>query len=460
MNSVLAGEHRTGKGNETRLDWNVSTTSINTKMPDTRNFLLSTDSVKKEIYSVNVNVVDILQSLLGYSRVWSDNDDFIYGGAFNITTPFILFKNKQLVKGGVLFQNRNRVATGTVLPISGLKGTLDSLLAPSAYYPGGGQVNIGTASVLSGSGNYNAGSSLLAAYESLENRISNKIRIIWGLRVENYQQTVNVYTPVFFASQPNPEYVPAKFAARTTFNFLPSVNFVYSPAKSFNFRAAYSNTVIRPELKDLAPYERFDLQTFNLTGGNSDLKSTAIQNYDLKLEWFPSSGELMSVAAFYKKLQDPIEYARSTLTNNLSSRYALNTGVATVKGVEAEIRKKLDFIPFAPWLSNVTVFGNGALITSKVQGKEINSILISSFADHPLTGQPDYIINTGITIEAFKNTFEATVSYNRTADYVTELGTSDLDIELPGGCFSPRIPHYVVQGRDMVDVVVSQAFMH
>ena len=74
-----------------------------------------------------------------------------------------------------------------------------------------------------------------------------------------------------------------KFAARTTFNFLPSVNIIYSPIQSINFRGAYSNTVIRPELKDLAPYQRFDLQTFALTSGSADLKSTSVTNYDLKV---------------------------------------------------------------------------------------------------------------------------------------------------------------------------------
>lgn len=459
INSILSGEHRTGKGNETRIDWNASITANYTKTPDTRNFLLSADSLKRDVYTGNNNVTDILQSLLGYSRVWSDNNDVIAGGGFNITTPFQLFRQKHLLKGGILYQNRDRKATGTVLPISGLKGSIDSLLSPSNYYPGGGQVNIATSTILAGSGNYNAGSSLLAAYESLENNIGKKIRLIWGLRVENYQQTVNVYQPTFFENFPDPELVSIKFAARTTFNFLPSVNFVYSPAYSINIRGAYSNTVIRPELKDLAAYERFDLQTFSLTGGNPDLKSTSIQNADLKFEWFPSAGEIMSFALFYKRLKDPIEYARSTLTNNLSSRYALNTGVATVRGIEGEIRKKLDFIPFAKWLENVTVFGNGSLIRSKVSATQLNSFLLASFSEHPLTGQPDYIINTGITIAAFKNTFEVTGSYNRTADYVTELGTSDLDIELPGGTFVPRVPHYRVKARDMVDVVVSQSFM-
>lgn len=461
LNSILSGEHRTGKNRETRIDWNVNVTQNKTKTPDTRNFVLSFDSTKSGGgFNTNKDVNTILQALIGYSRVWADNNDFIYGGAFNITNTFSLFKNKHVAKGGILFQNRKREATGTILPISGLYATsLDSLLSPSNYFPGGGQVNIAASDLVAGSGNYNAGSSLLAAYESLENKIGKNIRVIWGIRVENYQQTVNVYKPIFFDNFKDPVLQSIKFAARNTFDFLPSVNFVYSPVTSINLRAAYSNTVIRPELKDLAEYDRFDLQSFSLTRGSADLKSTSIKNVDLKAEWFPSAGEIMSFALFYKSLQDPIEYARSTLTNNLSARIAVNTGKATVKGMEGEIRKKLNFLHFAPWLANVMVFGNGALITSKVEGKQINSVLLSSFSEHSLSGQPHYIINTGISISAFQNTFEFTVSYNRTGDYVNELGTSDLSIVLPNGVHVPMVPHYRVKARDLVDIVVTKSFI-
>jgi len=459
INTTLAGEHRTGKNNETRLDWNVNGTSYNTYAPDARNFILSTDSAR-QIYIENTDPKDLAQALVAYSRVWSRTVDFIYGGAFNITTPFIFLNNKQLLKGGILFQNRQRKATGTILPISGLSGSIDSLMSPSNFYPGGGEVGLGTAKLVGGSGNYNAGSNLLAAYESLENKIGKKLRVIWGLRVENYQQTVNLYDPTFFDGFQNPQLNIVKFAARTTFNFLPSVNIVYSPFASVNIRGAYSNTVIRPDLKDLAEYQRFDLQTFALTSGNRDLKSTSIQNYDLKLEWFPSSGEILSFAAFYKNLKDPIEYAYSDLGNNLSSKYAVNTGVASVQGIEAEIRKKINFIPFASWLSHLTLFGNGSLIKSKVEGKHINSFVISSFSEHALTGQPGYIINAGLSVSALKETFETTISLNRTGDYINELGSSDLDVHLKNGKIVPRRPHYYVKARNLVDLVISKSILH
>jgi len=460
INSILGGEHRTGKNNETRLDWNVNSTILSTNTPDLRNYVLTYDSVSKNYYT-STNPADLTQALVINSRAWSLTKDHIYGGAFNVTTPFIILGNKQLLKGGILFQNRDRKNTGTVLPISHLGGpSIESLMAPSSYVPYyGASIDAGSASLLGGSGNYNSGSSLLAAYESLENTIKKKIRVIWGLRIESYQQTVNLYNPVYYPGLKDPELQPQKFASRTTFNFLPSVNAVYSPIPDINIRGAYSNTVIRPELKDLADYQRYDLVSFSLASGNSRLKSTSLQNFDLKFEWFPSSGEIISFSAFYKNIQDPIEYARADIGNDYSSKFAINSGKAYVKGLETEIRKKLDFVPFAPWLSHITLFGNASIIRSKVSGKQIASTVISSFSEHRLTGQPDYILNGGISLLAFNNSFEFTASYNKTGDYINELGTSDLRIKVSNGTHIPMIPHYRVRSRDMVDLVVSQSLL-
>jgi outer membrane receptor protein involved in Fe transport len=456
LNVGLSGEHRTGKNNETRFEWNYNTTFNRIYTPDLRNFILQGDSSG---YRSSGNISDVGTALLGGSRVWANNKDVIYSGAFNITTPFELNNNKNLFKSGILFQNRVRKATGVVIPIVTLRSRLESLLAPENYYPGGNEVSLSTQSLAGSSGNYNAGSSLLAAYFSIENKIRKKIRVIWGIRAENYQQTVNVFNPVYFDNILEPEPAVIGLAARNTFNFLPSVNIIYSPAQSINVRAAISKTVIRPELKDIAQFERFDLVSFALSSGNSQLKSSSITNYDIKFELFPSSGEILSLAVFYKKIIDPIEYAFNQTANGNTSKIAINTGDCRVRGVEAEIRKKINFVKIAPWLSHLTVFGNGALLSSDVSRKVVNNVQLGIFNQHSLTGQPKYIINAGLSILLMKETFEATISLNRTGDNISELGTGDLDIDLANGTNVPRRPHFYLLARNLVDVVISKSIL-
>ncbi|MDN3656780.1 TonB-dependent receptor [Ferruginibacter paludis] len=459
LNSILSGEHRTGKNNETRLEWNVNATANNTTTPDTRNFVFGIkDSVQRIVEQGSSNLT-YSAALSGASRAWSENKDIIYGGAFNITTPFNFSGNKHLFKAGILFQNRQRKATGTVLPVENtISATIDSIFAASSYAPGSTDVTNRLAASASTSSNYNAGSSLLAAYESVENKIGKKIRIIWGVRIENYQQTISVYTPLYLRDFQEPLQQTAQFGARSVVNILPSVNFIYSPVQSVNIRAAYSNTVIRPELKDLASFVRYDYQNFSLTQGNQFLKSASITNYDVKLEWFPTSGEIVTVAGFYKNLKDPIEYAKGRTGFDVDKfRIPVNAGNAYVKGVEAEVRKRLDFISFAKWLNHVTLFGNGTLLQSQVKRKVINDFYFDYVGEHALSGQANYILNAGASLQLFSNSFEATISLNRTGDYNNELGSSDFTRTLANGHLVAALPPYRMKARNMVDLVFTQA---
>ena len=101
FNSILSGELRAGENNETRLDWNVNATLNNTVTPDTRTFILYEVDSTKGLYNSSSDI-SFSNSLAYFSRSWYSNKDFIYGGAFNLTTPFKLFNNKHLFKSGNL----------------------------------------------------------------------------------------------------------------------------------------------------------------------------------------------------------------------------------------------------------------------------------------------------------------------------------------------------------------------
>jgi outer membrane receptor protein involved in Fe transport len=465
LNSVLAGEHKTGLNNETQLDWNINVTTNNTKLPDTRNFLLNSVDDKGNFSGRNdgVSVPSLMRTS---SRIWSDSKDLITGAAFNLSTVFRIFDVKQILKGGVLVQNRRRQVTADVLPfkIASTFTPLDSILAPSQFYYNGTDLLIAP-DIIEKAGNYNANTSLQASYVSIENKIKNSIRVIWGLRFENYQQSISVYKSLFYPSFREPELVPLQFASRSTFDFLPSVNIVYSPGKNMNIRAAYSKTVIRPDLKDLVANYSYDFQAFRFVTGNAELKSTSIANYDLKFEWFPTAGEIVSFGAFYKTMTDPIEYGENVAQNNFIGRLAINTGDATVKGIEFEVRKKLNFFPSAAWMQNITFFGNGTLLHSEVKERVIYNSYFSFSPAHALTGQPKYILNGGISISAFKNTFDATFSYNRTGDFINQLGSSDFvtgilpNDKLPNGTKLLQVPNFILEARDIIDISVRQSFL-
>ncbi|WP_432327970.1 TonB-dependent receptor domain-containing protein [Mucilaginibacter sp. P25] len=144
---------------------------------------------------------------------------------------------------------------------------------------------------------------------------------------------------------------------------LPSGNLTYSLSEKVNLRAAYFRSVNRPEFRELASFRYFDYQTNFIVSGNPDLQRSIIDNADLRFEYYPSGGEIISVSAFYKKFKNPIEQINQG-NDILTYQNALN---AKDFGFEAEMRKKLNFIAEGSFLNDVTFYVNASYINAKVK---------------------------------------------------------------------------------------------
>lgn len=232
-----------------------------------------------------------------------------------------------------------------------------------------------------GSDYYDAESNLDAGYVMIDNNIFNKLRIIWGVRLENYSQQLNSKSDVN---------VPI-VVDDTQFDLLPSINFIYSLNKKQNLRLSGSKTLNRPEFRELAPFLFYDFDTRFSTEGNPNLKITEIYNADLRYEFFLGKGQLFSASAFYKNFKNPIEI--QALANN-SNKYQ-NADAGTNYGVEVEFRLLLSTILGAKenkFLDDLTIFSNLAVIRSQV---DISNLNVSAVAT-PLQGQSPYVFNGGL----------------------------------------------------------------
>jgi hypothetical protein len=466
LNSTLGGEHRTGVNNETRLDWNVTTTFNQQSSPDKRSFVFGSDSAKK-LVAINNNIFQLPLFISTASRIWDKLNDFIVTTGFNVTTPFKIRESKHLFKTGFLVQNRYRENRVSIIAFGDLRGDPSNVLSAESLLRGTSRISSNSALVTRG-GDYNAGSSLVAVYESIENKFGDKWRVIWGGRLEKYQQNANLFNAVYYDGFVRYEPVVNYFSSRTEFNFLPSVNVIYSPTQKINVRGAFSRTVLRPDLKDIIDFPSFDVANLRITQGNPELTGTRITNFDLKFEWFPAAGEILSAAVFHKNIADPIEYVVPVDVANYPqvSGVPVNTGKAFVRGIELEVRKKLDFIGILPWLKNVSLSANSTILESKVFGRTLPSTIAPVVIEHRLTGQPNLIINAGVNISALKNTLELSFTFNRSSDYIGELGSFDPlpivgNVNFPGVNYvrQQRVPNFYVRRRNMLDIVISKSFM-
>ena len=92
---------------------------------------------------------------------------------------------------------------------------------------------------------------------------------------------------------------------------LPSLNMTFKLREedysSTNLRFSASQSVARPLFREKAPFSVFDFEIQEQQTGNTDLNRTKIVNIDGRLEVFPRLRELLSLSAFYKHFNDPIE---------------------------------------------------------------------------------------------------------------------------------------------------------
>lgn len=228
-------------------------------------------------------------------------------------------------------------------------------------------------------------------------------------------------------------------------DIFPSVNLNYKFNDRHQLRAAYGRTVNRPEFRELSPTVYYDFDLGSSVMGNYDLKAAYIQNIELRYEWYPSKGESVSLALFYKNFSNPIEWTY-TVAGGTDLIYSyINAKGANNYGIELDIKKSLDFIG----LPDFSLSFNGALIKSKVRFDGGRNI------DRPMQGQSPYLINTGLFYN--HSGWSAAVLYNRIGKRIAGVGNKYGTG--PDGS-SKNIPDSYEMPRNSLDISLSKKFGH
>jgi len=261
--------------------------------------------------------------------------------------------------------------------------------------------------------NYQASSLLHAGYLSIDSRFFEKLRFIYGARVESYRQKITYFL--------KPDVATIKDS--TVIDILPSINAVYSVTDKTNIRFAYYRTVSRPEFRELVPFTFKDFATGFSVEGDTSLVRAKVDNYDLRGEWYPGAGQIVSVSGFYKRITNATEMAVNAASQIKSLTY-VNVPLVENIGLELEYRFKLSTIfksDSSKLLDNTTIFTNFAYIQSKVDVSKINGAGAST---RPLQGQSPYIVNAGIQYLDFEKGWGVSLSYNVIGRRIVIVGSS------------------------------------
>jgi TonB-dependent receptor len=411
INSVLEGQHFL-PASKINIDYNISYGNSYRKQPDQR-VLETFKQPNSSDYTINLSNFN-QAAIQNAGRIYTDLKEDIYGGRFNFSIPYTLFKQTSKLKAGYLGYYRDRDYTATVLGYAiagGANGRnipLTNGLTADNFFSSANLAQQGIALFTLPGYNisYKGTVSQNAGYLMTDGKLTDDIRLILGARVERYEQKIK---------QPGSKLPEQKYLNT---DILPSVNLTYALSATSNLRLAGSQTVARPELRELANFQAYNfVYDYNITG-NSNLKRSKITNADIRYEVFPSSGQIFSVSAFYKHFVNAIE---QTNQGNQTFSYA-NAPKAYDLGAELEFRRKLDFIGSQALLKNMTFYANASYIRSKVNLQE-------GAPTRPLQGQSPYIINGGFLYVTPNNGLSVNLLYNKIGprlNFVGLLGARDI----------------------------------
>lgn len=432
--SQIAGKHNIGKD---ILDWNLSYSYASMDQPDRRiinreqNMIYSDENYGKmgiDQNEITRDFIELREHIVSPALNYSKEFYFNSGTTIDFKTG-ILADLKTREYNNRFFQYRyNRFNMPSDFEYSDV---ITQILIPQNY-----------------------GANKLYIYEDTDNRNSYKgdhyngagyfslkyskgaFNIVAGARLEAGVISLTSFNRIYEFTKETKDY--------DYFDIYPSINATYNLNKKNLVRVAYGKSVNRQEFRELSSSVYYDFNLFSDVKGNPDLKQATINNVDIRFEHYPSKGEYVTLALFYKNFKNPIEWTYLDAGGSYTYTFE-NAKEANNWGVEADIKKDLAFIG----LRNFSLGLNAAYVYSKVNFCKGTSLE----RDRAMQGQSPYIINSSLFYDNNKLGISAGLMYNRIGKRIVGIGRADTS---SGGSINNDVPDTYELPRDLIDLSFSK----
>ncbi len=432
-NGQLTGKHTFTSD---ALDWSIGYAYANRHLPDRRRYLID-DALESGVYALSTGN-DI-------SREWTQLDEHILSLGVNDKHHFKFGSFEPDLQVGAYgeyrtreYQTRNFIYNWNVsannMPADFRHSDIPALISSEANM---GYDKLYLLELKQMRNDYRGNNTLGAGYLAMSLPLG-KLGIHAGVRFEHNDMELISNTRDYEKSEQSTHY--------KTDDLFPSLNATYKLNDQHQMRLSYGRSINRPEFREVSSSVYYDFDLASNVQGNTELQNCYIDNFDLRYEWYPSRGELISLAVFYKHFDSPIEWTY-TVAGGTDLIYSYkNAKSANNYGVELDIRKSLDFIG----LKDFSWSFNGALIKSQVQfekgAKEEN---------RPMQGQSPYLINTGLFYKNEPLQLDIALLYNRIGKRIIGVGRSEGST---GSDDNARVPHSYEMPRNTIDFSLGKKF--
>ena len=427
FSNAIGGEHFFQGLSNSRLDWRVNFARASREEPDLRETLY--ERALGAADTVAFTYADESQS--GF-RMFNTLDDDTIDTAVNWAFTSTAGGRPTQYKFGFNYVDRSRDFTSRrfhFIPITAQKadsGNLlfDNKLAPEQLFV---PENIGTAFRFNEETRpvdaYAGDQSTAAGYGMVDLSLSNRTRLVGGVRIERFDQEVVTQDPFgLFARQVT--------ATNKNTDVFPGINLVQALNDSTNIRVSYSTTVNRPEFRELAEFEFTDVVGNRAIKGNPNLTRALIQNIDGRWERFSGGRNVIAASVFYKYFDKPIERVVIAAANPIATFQ--NSDHARNFGIELEAGQQFG--------RNVFATANYTFVDSQITLLPEQRTVQTSL-ERPLAGQSRHIVN--LTAEYTLKGFSTRLLYNYFGDRISDVGANEA-------------PDIIEQGRGLVDLVFGQ----
>lgn len=225
--------------------------------------------------------------------------------------------------------------------------------------------------------------------------------------------------------------------------WLPAATVTWEVQPDLQLRLSGSKTIARPQFRELIYQPYYDPESNRQYLGNPLLVDSQLYNAEARAEWYFDTDQRVSLAGFYKKIENPIEAFVTQQSGDFITSFA-NAPEAQLYGAELEVQKSFDL----GWDSRrIVLIGNytytkselkvGADDVVRVYGAS-SGIATDYFRDGiPLTGQSDHLVNLQFGLEADDRLSQQTIMVTYASDRVISRGLNGTPpqpdvIESPG----------------------------
>lgn len=304
-----------------------------------------------------------------------------------------------------------------------------------------------------GSAAYDAALEIDAGYVMAEVEPLPELSINLGVRYERADQSVTPGT--LFGQEP---------AAATRLEndyWLPAGTITWNFAPDMQLRAAASKTIARPQFRELAPQPYRDTESQRTLFGNQFLTDSEFVNLDARYEWYFGRDQILSLAGFYKDIENPIEATAVFVGSSLLTSFA-NAPRAELYGGEIEVRRYWPLEMLGGGLFStrrLATIGNYTYTESEIKVSEGDTTI--SFTSQPnpidaslvfdttrklrLTGQSRHLVNFQLSLEDTERLSQQSVLLSYASPRVTSRGPN-------------LTPDFIERPGVQLDIVVRQGF--